>query len=232
MKQNKISTLKIAYGRTSTKEQHLDRQLNDFHKYGVKDKFIFTDKLSGKNTKRPALHKMFKLIKDLKMNSGKIEVVIEGLDRLSRNYKDLQRLIKEIKNYGATLTVLSLPTFKQVTDPALRSLLDNLIINIYAYIAQEQRHFIKSTQRQGIALAKKNGKYHGRKPIYNKGSKGYYRMIQAFHDYYNKDTNHMTTVELCRKNEVNIHTFYAKLRQFKNNHKGHFQTNINDYIKK
>lgn len=143
---------KIGYARVSSKEQHLDRQLAALR--GV-DK-LFTDKLSGANTNRPELQKMLAYIRE-----GDIVLVTE-LDRLGRNNQDLTKIMNTIQNKGATLDVLNLPSMTGIADPNLRQLMTNLIIELYKYQAESERKRIIERQQQGIALAKQQGKYHGR----------------------------------------------------------------------
>ncbi|MDK6296265.1 recombinase family protein, partial [Gardnerella swidsinskii] len=69
-----------------------------------------------------------------------------------------------IQNKGATLDVLNLPSMTGIADPNLRQLMTNLIIELYKYQAESERKRIIERQQQGITLAKRQGKYHGRKP--------------------------------------------------------------------
>ena len=147
---------KIGYARVSSKEQHLDRQLAALK--GV-DK-LFTDKLSGANTNRPELQKMLAYIRE-----GD-NVMVTELDRLGRNNHDLTKIMNSIQNKGATLDVLNLPSMTGIADPNLRQLMTNLIIELYKYQAESERKRIIERQQHGIALAKQEGNYHGRKPQY------------------------------------------------------------------
>ena len=85
-------------------------------------------------------------------------------------------IINIINEKQASLEVLSLPSTK-TDDPNLNRLINNLIIEIYKYMAESERLRIKERQKQGIALAKKQGKYKGRKKKYTKDSP---QLIQAF----------------------------------------------------
>ena len=147
---------KIGYARVSSKEQHLDRQLAAL----IDVDKLFTDKLSGAHTNRPELQKMLAYIRE-----GDIVMVTE-LDRLGRNNHDLTKIMNSIQNKGATLDVLNLPSMTGIADPYLRQLMTNLIIELYKYQAESERKRIIERQQQGIALAKQQGKYHGRKPQY------------------------------------------------------------------
>ncbi|WP_419894365.1 recombinase family protein (plasmid) [Ligilactobacillus salivarius] len=181
---------KIGYARVSSKEQHLDRQLA-----ALKDvDKLFTDKLSGANTNRPELQKMLAYIRE-----GDIVMVTE-LDRLGRNNQDLTQIMNTIQNKGATLDVLNLPSMTGIADPNLRQLMTNLIIELYKYQAESERKRIIERQQQGIALAKRQGKYHGRKPQYAKDDP---RLQHAFKLY----QAGMSDVDVARNTGIKRTTF-------------------------
>jgi Site-specific recombinases, DNA invertase Pin homologs len=90
------------------------------------------------------------------------EVIVLSLDRLGRNSADLTEIMEAIRHKGATLNILNLPSFNSIEDPNLRNLITNIIIELYKYMAQEERETIKVRQRQGIEIAKRQGKYHGK----------------------------------------------------------------------
>lgn len=161
---------RIGYARVSSTDQNLDRQLEALEESCSK---IFSDKLSGKNTNRPALLEMLNFIRE-----GDIVVVTE-LDRLGRSSKELTDLMNQIQQKSATLEVLNLPTLKGIEDDNLRTLINNLIIEIYKYQAESERKRILERQRQGIAIAKREGKYKGRQPLF-KGSEPDERLQYAF----------------------------------------------------
>ena len=80
----------------------------------------------------------------------------------------------------ATLEVLNLPALTGIGDDNLRRLLNNLIIELYKYQAEEERRYIRETQQQGIAIAKSKGKYKGGKPKYKENDP---RLQLAFKSY-------------------------------------------------
>ena len=181
---------KIGYARVSSKEQHLDRQLA-----ALKDvDKLFTDKLSGANTNRPELQKMLAYIRE-----GDIVMVTE-LDRLGRNNHDLTKIMNSIQNKSATLDVLNLPSMTGIADPNLRQLMTNLIIELYKYQAESERKRIIERQQQGIALAKRQGKYHGRKPQYAKDDP---RLQHAFKLY----RAGMSDIDVSRNTGIKRTTF-------------------------
>ena len=153
---------KIGYARVSSKEQNLDRQLEALQ--GVSVTRVFSDKASGQNADRPQLKAMLDYIRD-----GDIVVVTE-LDRLGRNNKDLTDIMNEIQQKGATLEALNLPSMSGIQDENLRRLINNLVVELYKYQAESERKRIKERQAQGIELAKKKGRYTGRKSKFQKES--------------------------------------------------------------
>ena len=189
---------KIGYARVSSKEQHLDRQLA-----ALKDvDKLFTDKLSGANTNRPELQKMLAYIRE-----GDIIMVTE-LDRLGRNNHDLTKIMNSIQNKGATLDVLNLPSMTGIADPNLRQLMTNLIIELYKYQAESERKRIIERQQQGIALAKQQGKYHGRKPQYTEEDP---RLLHAFKLY----QAGMSDVDVARNTGIKRTTFIRYRKKYK-----------------
>ena len=189
---------KIGYARVSSKEQHLDRQLA-----ALKDvDKLFTDKLSGANTNRPELQKMLAYIRE-----GDIVLVTE-LDRLGRNNHDLTKIMNSIQNKGATLDVLNLPSMTGIADPNLRQLMTNLIIELYKYQAESERKRIIERQQQGIALAKQQGKYHGRKPQYTQDD---FRLQHAFKLY----QAGMSDVDVARNTGIKRTTFIRYRKKYK-----------------
>lgn len=149
---------KIGYARVSTTDQHLDRQIEKLNREGCEK--IFMDKLSGATTARPALNEMLSYIRE-----GDVVIVTE-LDRLGRSSKDLTDIMNEIQRKQATLDVLNLPSLRGIEDETLRRLLNNIIIELYKYQAESERKRIRERQQQGIALAKQQGKYKGRKKLF------------------------------------------------------------------
>ncbi len=134
------------YVRVSTAEQKLDRQLIAYNKADSQ----YIDKMSGANKERPELQR---LLNDLQ--SGDI-VVVKSLDRLSRSTKDMLELVETIKDKGAFLKILDLEI--DTSTP-----MGEFFLTIVASIAQLERKTIRERSLEGIAIAKANGVYKGRK---------------------------------------------------------------------
>ena len=161
---------KIGYARISASDQNMARQLEQLKHV---DK-LFQEAISGASKDRSQLQAMLEYIRE-----GDIVVVIE-LERLGRDNKELTKVMNEIQAKGATLEVLNLPTLRGIKDDNLRRLLNNLILELYKYQAQAERERIKERQAQGIVLAKKQGKYRGRKSLFAKDDS---RLQHAFELY-------------------------------------------------
>lgn len=151
----------VFYARVSSKSQNLDRQLARAKE--VEADKVFTDKFSGKNTDRPGLHELFSYVRE----GDTVEVV--SLDRLSRNYQDIQHLVQELKSKGVSLIVDDLPQTHTGNNLVDQFMLD-MMINLMGFVAQNEREKIKERQRQGIEQAKKRGVYKGRPTKFSEDS--------------------------------------------------------------
>ena len=152
----------VFYARVSSKGQNLDRQLARANE--VKADKIFTDKQSGKDLNRPSLERMFEYIRE-----GDIVEVV-SLDRLSRDYNDIQHLVQRLKDKKVKLIVDDLPQTNTGNELVDQFMLD-MMVNLMGFVAQNERTKILERQRQGIAEAKRKGVYKGRPPKYASQSK-------------------------------------------------------------
>ncbi|WP_347229940.1 recombinase family protein (plasmid) [Streptococcus thermophilus] len=189
---------KIGYARVSSKEQNLDRQLEALQ--GVSK--VFSDKASGQNAERPQLEAMLDYIRE-----GDIVVVTE-LDRLGRNNKDLTDIMNVIQQKGATLEALNLPSMSGIEDENLRRLINNLVIELYKYQAEAERKRIKERQAQGIELAKKKGRYTGRKSKFQKDDP---LLQRAFKLYQSKE---YTLKEIESHTKIPVSTLKRYLKKY------------------
>ena len=139
----------LGYVRVSSVSQNTDRQLD-----GMELDYIFTDKLSGKDTNRPQLQELIKHAR-----SGDT-VHVHSLDRLGRNLDDLRTIVNQLTGKGVTVTFLkeNLTFTNDKQNP-----IQELLFNIMASFSQFERSLILERQREGIAIAKANGVYKGRK---------------------------------------------------------------------
>ena len=152
----------VFYARVSSKGQNLDRQLARANE--VKADKIFTDKQSGKDLNRPDLERMFEYIRE-----GDIVEVV-SLDRLSRDYNDIQHLVQLLKDKKVKLIVDDLPQ-TNTGNPLIDQFMLDMMVNLMGFVAQNEREKIRDRQRQGIAQAKRRGAYKGRPVKYAAQSK-------------------------------------------------------------
>ena len=152
--------MKIGYARVSTKEQNLDRQLQNLEEQGC-DK-VYTDKQSGKDFNRPSYQKMI-------ANLQKDDVlVLHSLDRLGRNYDEIiAEWSKITKVIGADIIVLDMPLLNTTTNgkDLTGKFIADIVLQILSYVAENERNNIRKRQAEGIAIAKAKGVYKGRKPL-------------------------------------------------------------------
>lgn len=146
------------YARVSTKEQNLDRQLEEFKNYNI-DK-IYCEKKSGKNFKdRDEYQKMLK-----KLKKGDL-LIIMSIDRLGRNYEEILnqwRIIVEDKKCDIQVLDFPMLNTRNGNYGLEGKFLSNIILQVLAYVAEKERQKIKERQAQGIAIAKAKGIHMGR----------------------------------------------------------------------
>lgn len=143
--------MKVGYARTSTVEQvaGLEAQVRDLKAVGVEK--LFTEQLSSVDAVRPQLAATLDFIRD-----GDV-LVVTKLDRLARSVANLVDIERKLHAKGASLQVLDL-----AIDTS--SSTGRLMFNLIGSVAQFEREIMLERQREGIAKAKGEGKYKGRKP--------------------------------------------------------------------
>ena len=148
--------MKIGYARVSTVEQNEARQMEALREEGV-DK-IYMDKKSGKDFNRPEYQKMIASLK-----KGDV-LVVHSIDRLGRNYDEITEEWRKItKEIGADIIVQDMPLLDTTRNRDLTGkLIADIVLQVFSYVAQRERESIRQRQKEGIAIAKAQGKYKGR----------------------------------------------------------------------
>lgn len=149
------------YMRVSSREQNEDRQRIALLEMGVPEKNIFMDKLSGKNFERPQYKKLMKKL------DGNSVLFVKSIDRLGRNYKDLNEQWRIItKEKGADIVVIDMPLLDTRREKnLLGTLISDIVLALLSYVAENERMNIKQRQAEGIAAAKARGIKFGRPPL-------------------------------------------------------------------
>lgn len=149
------------YIRVSSKDQNENRQLAALRSEGVKDRFIYMDKISGKDFDRPQYKRLVKIIKP-----GDL-LYIKSIDRLGRNYEEVQnqwRILTKEKRVDIYVIDMPLLDTRQGKD-LMGTFIADLVLQILSFVAQNEREFIRKRQAEGIAAAKARGVKFGRPPL-------------------------------------------------------------------
>lgn len=196
---------KFGYARVSSTEQNLDRQIIELKKY-VKEENIICDKKSGKDLDRVGYNALKGV---LGLRSGDT-LYIKSLDRLSRNKNDIKKELEYFKNNNIRLMVLDLPT-TMLDFPKgqewIGEMINNILIEVLASIAQQERENIRIRQREGIEAAKIKGKYLGRPKIEKPDN--WDEVIRLLNE------NKITAVKAMSMLGLKKSTFYKLLNQSK-----------------
>lgn len=142
--------MNIAYCRVSTVEQNEQRQVKSLEKFNI-DKW-FTEKVSAKDTNRPQLKEMIEFARE-----GDT-IYIHSLDRLARSTKDLLNIVEQLQAKG-----INLKSNKEAIDTTTAT--GKLMLTMIGAIAEFERANMLERQKEGIAIAKAQGKFKGRKEI-------------------------------------------------------------------
>ncbi len=179
--------MKIGYIRVSTEEQNTARQEVLLRELDVDELFI--DKASGKNADRPELTRMMNYVR-----RGDT-VIVESISRFARNTRDLLDLVERL-------------TEKQVEFVSRKEAIDTttptgkFMLTVFAAVAELEREYILQRQREGIAIAKEQGKYTGRKPM--PLSENFERVVSRWR------AGEITAAEAMRQTGLKPNTFYRR----------------------
>ena len=178
--------MKIFYVRCSTLAQNDARQQKMALDNGAEK--IFVDKASGKNTNRPEFQKMMAFVRE-----GD-SITVESISRIARNTRDLLNMVDDLKNKGVTFISL-----KEKFDTSTPQ--GQFILTIFASLAELEYESIHQRQAEGIAVARAQGKYKGRKPMSIDKEK-FDAMCREWHD------GKRTAVSIQKAFNITATTFY------------------------
>lgn len=188
--------MKVGYVRVSTVEQNTARQEVLMEQLGVEK--IYIERVSGKSTiGREKLKEMLEFIRE-----GDV-LVVESISRVARNTRDLLEIIDKLDKKGVTF--ISQKENIDTNTPTGR-----FMLTVFAAVAQLEREYLLARQKEGIAIAKAEGKYKGRKPIE--------LSIENFVAVYNRWKEGEITARASMKElGVKASTFYRRVKQYENN---------------
>lgn len=180
--------LKIGYIRISTVDQNPARQEVLMRDLGVDQ--VYIDRMSGKNTDRPELKRMTTFVRE-----GDT-VIVESISRFARNTRDLLELIEQLTKKGVEFV-----SKKEAIDTTTPT--GKFMLTIFGAVAELEREYILQRQREGIAIAKADGVYKGRKPIERDN---FTQVVEAW------QKGQITAVEAMKKLDLKPRTFYRKVK--------------------
>ena len=192
----------IGYCRVSTRDQDLTRQIESLKQYGCEK--IYSDKATGKNFNRPEYTKL----KDALRRGDTL--VVHEFDRLGRNKKLTLKELQYFKDNGIRLVALNLPTTQvDTTDNLMLETINNIVIELYTMMAQQEIETREKRQREGIDVALANGVKFGRKAV--EYPKNWESVIQLI------DNKQLSNIEAMQMLGLKKTTFYKLLKQYKEN---------------
>lgn len=210
----------VGYARVSSREQNLDRQIIALQQY-VSEDMIVTDKASGRDFNRPGYQ-------SLKIGIGKLVegdiLYIKSLDRFSRNKEDAKKELQYFSELGVRVKILDIPS--TMTDIAegqewILDMINNILIEVLASIAENERLTIRLRQAEGLAampvdkitgkkVSKKTGRCIGRPPI---------QFPANFDEYYTKwKQKEITAVHAMKVLGLKSNSFYKLVHLYESKH--------------
>ncbi len=181
--------MKIGYIRVSTQEQNTVHQEVLMEGLGVDE--VYIDRMSGKNTQRPELKKMMEYVRH-----GDT-VIVESISRFARNTRDLLELVERLTDKGVEFV-----SKKEAIDTTTPS--GKFMLTIFGAVAELERDYILQRQSEGIAIAKSQGKYKGRKPI----ERPNFNQVTALWR-----SGGITAQEAMRRLDMKPSTFYRRIQE-------------------
>ena len=181
--------MKIGYSRVSTQEQNTMRQEALMETLDVDE--VYIDRMSGKNTNRPELQKMMEYVR-----RGDT-VIVESISRFARNTRDLLELVERLTAKGVEFV-----SKKEAIDTTTPT--GKFMLTVFGAVAELEREYILQRQREGIAIAKANGIYRGRKPIQRPE---FNQVVSLWR------SGELTAAEAMRRLDMKSSTFYRRAKE-------------------
>ena len=183
--------MKIGYVRVSTVDQNEQRQIEELEKQGIEK--WFTEKISAKDMNRPKLKEMLEFAR-----KGDT-IYIKDFSRLARSTKDLLEIIEELERKEVALISLNENLDTSTTT-------GKLLITMIGAINEFERANMLERQREGIAIAKRKGKFKGSKPMKINQEK--------FNDLKTEmEKGYITKTEMAKKLGISRGTLYTRLKE-------------------
>lgn len=201
--------MKYGYARVSSRDQNLDRQIEQLKAAGIDERYIYLDKASGKDFDRKAFSTLVGTEHTAPVLRRGDTLVVLSLDRLGRNYHAIKQQWEHItKDIGADIEVLDMPLLNTSDQGNLdRQFISDLVLQILSYVSERERLNIKERQRQGIETAKKKGTKFGRPKVTTPSN---------WEEVYQRwEAGEITAVEAMNLTGLKKGTFYKFAKSYK-----------------
>ncbi|WP_099157563.1 recombinase family protein [Virgibacillus ndiopensis] len=192
----------FGYARISSKSQNLSRQLQELKEYGC-DR-IYKEMQSGKNFERPVYREMRS-----KMRFGDV-LVVHDLSRFGRNKQEIKDEWKVLVEEEIDIVVLNMPildTRKYKELEGVGQLVSDLVLTLLSWMVEEERSRIRTAQREGIEIAKKQGKFRGGQKRYHKWAIGKDKVI--YDEVVRCLDDNVSVMDIHRKTGLSRNTIYS-----------------------
>lgn len=197
------SANKYAYVRVSSIDQNEDRQMLEMARLKIKTKNIYVDKQSGKDFDRPNYQKLLH-----KLKKGDI-LYVKSIDRLGRNYKEIQeqwRILTKVMEVDVVvidMPLLDTRTYKDL----MGTFIADIVLQVLSFVAENERINIRKRQNEGIKAAKQRGVMFGR-PVVS-APENFGELVKQW------ERGHIRAEDVAKQCNMSIATFYRRLREYR-----------------
>jgi DNA invertase Pin-like site-specific DNA recombinase len=187
-------------------DQNEERQMVAMSQLSIPAKHIFLDKQSGKDFNRPAYQSLVK-----KLRQGDL-LYIKSIDRLGRNYEEIQNQWRLLTRRGVDIAVIDMPLLDTRNGKDLMgTFLADIVLQILSFVAQNERESIRQRQAEGIAAAKDRGVRFGR-PVKTPPD-NFDKLVKQW------EKGKLKFTEVLAETELKEATFYNRLREYRRRRK-------------
>lgn len=200
-----MSEIVAGYARVSSNSQNEARQIEQLQKYITDERFLYVDKASGKDFDRTQYFIMKQILRE-----GDT-LVVTSLDRFGRNASEIEKEWKDFQDMGIKMRILDMPILDtRDDDDVMNRLISKIVFDLLSYFAEMERNNIKSRQREGIEIAKREGRMTGR-------PKKTEITPEAIRVIYNYKDGKLTANQASSQLNMGRSTFYKLLSKYNSN---------------
>ena len=196
------------YARVSSTSQNLDRQLDALRAMGIDERYILSEKKSGKDFERPAFLSLVGTDTVAPSLRAGDCLVITSLDRLGRNYTEIRNwwtYIVDVLHCDIIVLDMTMLNTKQADSSLDNRFVSDLVLQILSYVSEKERNSIRERQRQGIQAAMERGAQLGRSRI--EKPEGFDEAAERWR------RKEITAVDAMRELHISKYAFYKLIKE-------------------